>query len=99
MKSLVFHPTAQEEVDEAAARYEVQRPGLGREFRFEFEEALGRIIENPLLYGVEIHTFRACPLKRFPYTIYYVVLDPMIWVVAVAHQRRRPRYWAKRSSG
>jgi toxin ParE1/3/4 len=89
-------PVCKEEVEEAAARYESQRAGLGQEFRSEFEVALGRVVQNPLLYGVEIGEFRACPLKRFPYTIFYLDLEDQLWVGAVAHQSRRPGYWARR---
>jgi toxin ParE1/3/4 len=96
VKPVVFHPAAQEEVEEAAARYEAQRVELGREFRSEFEAALERILQFPQRYGVEIGEFRACPLRRFPYTIFYLDLDDRIWIIAVAHQSRRPGYWVKR---
>ena len=66
MKPVAFHPAAQDEVEEAAARYEAQRDGLGQEFRSEFEAALGRIVQNPQMYGVELGEFRACSLRRFP---------------------------------
>jgi toxin ParE1/3/4 len=32
-------------------------------------------------------------LKRFPYTIFYVVEGNTVFVLAVAHQRREPGYW------
>ncbi len=99
MKPVIFHPAAQEEVEKAAAHYEGERVGLGQEFRSEFEAALGRVIHNPLMYGVEIGEFRACPLKRFPYTLFYIDLEDRIWVAAVAHQSRRPRNWARRQPG
>ena len=96
MKPVEFHPAAQQEVEDAAARYEAQQAGLGRDFRAEFEAALGRIVQNPQLYGIELGEFRACPLRRFPYTIFYIDLEDRIWVGAVAHQSRRPGYWSRR---
>lgn len=96
MKPVAFHPAAQVEVEEAAARYEAQRDGLGQEFRSEFEAALGRIVQNPQIYAVELGEFRACSLRRFPYTIFYIDLEVRIWLGAVAHQSRRPGYWAPR---
>lgn len=96
MKPVIFHPAAQDEVEKAAARYEGLRAGLGQEFRVEFEAALERIVQNPQLYGVELGAFRACPLKRFPFTIFYVDLEDRLWLSAVAHQSRRPGYWARR---
>ena len=96
MKPVVFHPAALQEAEQAAAWYESQQPGLGRAFRVEFEAALGRIAENPQLYGVDLKDFRACPLWRFPYTIFYADLVDRIWLAAVAHQSRRPGYWSRR---
>lgn len=99
MKPAVFHPAAQDEVEEAAAYYEKRRSGLGQDFRLQFELALGKIIENPQGYGFDFPGFRACPLKRFPYTIYYPELEDHLWVSAVAHHSRRPGYWARRRPG
>jgi len=96
VKPVAFHPAAQVEVEEAAAHYEVQRYGLGQEFRTEFEAALSRIVQNQQMYGVELGEFRACPLRRFPYTIFYIDLEDRIWLGAVAHQSRRPGYWARK---
>jgi toxin ParE1/3/4 len=39
---------------------------------------------------------RKIHLKRFPYSIYYLELDDIIWIAAVAHQKRKRDYWAMR---
>lgn len=93
-----MHTDAEAELREALRYYEAQRPGLGSEFRTEFEAAVQRVRENPESNAVEDDSgARYCMLRRFPYNIVYVDLDDRIWVAAVAHQRRRPRYWARRS--
>lgn len=97
MKPVTLHTDAEAELREALDYYEGQRTGLGGEFRREFEAALQRVRENPQAYAVEDDSgVRYCPLRRFPFTLVYVELDDRIWVAAVAHQRRRPRYWARR---
>ena len=40
--------------------------------------------------------FRHYVVRRFPYIIFYVELEEAIWIVAVAHGRRRPDYWRRR---
>lgn len=35
-------------------------------------------------------------LDRFPYSVLYAVASDRVWVVAVAHQHRRPGYWQQR---
>lgn len=39
---------------------------------------------------------RSAKVARFPYRVVYVVIDDDIDVLAVAHTRRRPRYWTRR---
>jgi hypothetical protein len=43
-------------------------------------------------------TVRRAPLVRFPYYLAYLVTGEAIHVLAVAHERRRPRYWVKRAN-
>jgi hypothetical protein len=39
---------------------------------------------------------RRTPLARFPFWIVFVEDDNQVVIVAYAHERRRPGYWAKR---
>ena len=96
MKHVVTHPEAEAELEATAKYYEQRRSGLGRQFLDEFEAALGRLLDNPQQYAIEISEIRACPLHRFPYTIYYVEFEDRIWLAAIAHQHRRPGYWMTR---
>lgn len=97
MKPATLHEDAEAELREALDYYAQQRAGLDGEFRREFEAALQQVRENPLLHAVEDDAgVRYCPLQRFPFTLVYVDFEDRIWVAAVAHQRRRPRYWARR---
>ena len=51
---LVVRRPAKADVRSAARRYEVHRPGLGREFVGEVDAALSRVAGNPLQYQ-ELH--------------------------------------------
>lgn len=100
MKPFTVHTDAAAELLETFDYYERLRPGLGREFRLEFETALGKIRQNPKLYAAEDESgIRRCPLRRFPYTLVYLNLEDHIWLAAVAHQRKRPGYWKRRRPG
>ncbi|MBC7976640.1 MAG: type II toxin-antitoxin system RelE/ParE family toxin [Myxococcales bacterium] len=35
-------------------------------------------------------------LHRYPYLIAYIIRDPQIVILAVAHQHRQPGYWLSR---
>ncbi len=97
MKPVLVDQEAQAEVRAAIAYYEGQRAGLGEEFQTEVEHAIQRIVQIPQLFPpCGNQGLRMFVMRRFPYTIYYLELDASIWVAAVAHQRRRPGYWAHR---
>lgn len=97
MKPVVFDSEAKDEFRAAAAYYEAQRPGLGDDFVAEVEQAVQRIAQIPQAFPLHDPSgIRKCVLPRFPYTIFFLELDDRIWIAAVAHQRRRPGYWAHR---
>jgi toxin ParE1/3/4 len=98
VKPVTFHREAEAELRAAIGYYEEQREGLGEEFREEVERAVDRIARMPQgfsPYGEE--GLRKYVLRRFPYSIFYLELEESIWIAAVAHQRRRPGYWANRA--
>jgi plasmid stabilization system protein ParE len=101
MDSLRFHPAARAELIEATVYLEEHRPGSGHEFANAVEELLKRIIQLPESgaplsgYPPEFDV-RAFRLRRFQYSLIVAVVDGRPMVEAVAHQRRRPGYWANR---
>jgi toxin ParE1/3/4 len=95
-----IHVRARGEVREAVEYYDAQRDGLGDEFLAEFEAAVESIRRMPEAYPpVGQRGMRKHHLKRFPYTIYYAPSPDGVWIAAVAHQKRRPGYWASRRPG
>jgi toxin ParE1/3/4 len=98
MKSVTIHPEAEAELEEASDFYEIRRTGLGAEFEAEVQDALDRVALMPSRFPLHGHTgFRKCMVSRFPYTVFFMELDTTIWVAAVAHQRRQPDYWNRRT--
>ena len=94
---LVIVPAALTELQEAAAFYTKQASAdLGHAFVAEFERAVNLIFCAPKLGTVFRGTRRQFFLRRFPYSVIYQVTPDELRVVALAHQRRRPAYWARR---
>jgi plasmid stabilization system protein ParE len=91
-----FHPEAEQEFIEAAAYYERNVTGLGERFGSEVRYAIERLLEY-LELGFPIDAdLRRLNLTRFPYFLIYSFTSDLLWVVAVAHARRRPSYWRSR---
>ena len=94
---LVVRRPAKEDVRSAARRYELQRPGLGREFVAEVDAALSRVAENPLQYQVLHRAARRAIVHRFPYGVFYRVEVSNIVVFCVSHLHREPAAWKTRA--
>lgn len=97
MKPILFLSEAQAELDEAVVYYERQKAGLGLDLLSAVERALRNIQANPAWGAFYKSTeCRHFLVRRFPYVIFYVELEDAMWILAVAHGKRRPDYWRGR---
>jgi toxin ParE1/3/4 len=91
-------PTGRSELTADVRYYNKHYAGRGDRFAAAVERALFAIVESPfafpLLYEPDI---RSAKVERFPYRVVYLVVDEIIDVLAVAHAKRRPAYWQRRS--
>jgi toxin ParE1/3/4 len=92
-----FHPLAERELNDAAQFYEGQATALGARFLNEIDRLLKLLAAYP-----EVGPFRARPVRtvrarRFPYSLVYQLVGDRLVVLAVAHHRRKPRYWTGRA--
>jgi len=94
---LVVLPDALAELSDAAAFYASSaNVELGLAFVAEFEKASQLVLNNPEIGVIFRGNRRRFLLRRFPYSIIYQITTDEIRIVAVAHQSRRPGYWARR---
>jgi len=91
-----FHPRASEEIIETTAYYEGEVPGLGDRFIAEVERIVEVLCDQPNIGQSVGEELRRILLARFPYSLIYSIESERIWVIAVAHHRRRPGYWQDR---
>ncbi len=90
------HPDADVELEEAVFYYEKCSEGLGEDFLEEFERTIERIVSSPTRYRKISGNIRQKKLKRFPFNVVYEIYEDDIYILAVAHMRRRPFYWIRR---
>lgn len=101
MTALRLHPSAAEELEQAVAHYDEERPGWGSLFFGEAKHQMSRAALLPRSgarverapHGVEV---RAFGLDRFPYRVIIAPVAGEWMVIAIAHTRREPRYWIRR---
>ena len=73
-------------------------PKLGLEFEAELGEGIERVLESPAAGSPAPGGFRRPRVLRFPYTLVYRLVGDELWLMAFAHQSRKPGYWRGRLS-
>ena len=87
---------AEDELNAAVAYYEDIETGLGIRLKEEARALIQWIGRNPEAPGIRAGGYRRVNFKIFQHYIAYFIWADVIWVVAVAHSRRRPEYWPER---
>lgn len=102
MTPVSWHPLARQELFEASSFYDGESSGLGEVFLDAVEQALEHLRIHPEAGPVVLRQARRYLVARFPYSIIYRCDEeaasrrPRLFVLAIAHHKRRPRYWASR---
>ena len=96
MTSPIFRPAAAADVEDAFLWYESQRPGLGDEYLDEIALVLRAIADHPNRFPVLHRGTQRALLHRFPYALFYRVIDEQIIIVACMHGKRNPEHWQVR---
>lgn len=96
MKPLQISEPASLELTEAVRWYEERRPGWGTKL-FEAVSQVFDVIEHFPESGERRRaTARQLPVRGFPFLVVYRIRPHDVYVVAVAHAKRRPGYWLNR---
>lgn len=93
-----FHPAADEEFFAALRFYRESESGkVASDFESELRRCLTLLLRTPeMAPRLGRKNARGKLLRRFPYTLVYSVEPDLIYILAVAHQNRRPAYWSNR---
>jgi len=86
----VFHPEALAEYSQAIQYYAEQRVDLAQAFIDAVENAVYRLRESPNRYPFVAADIRRCLVRKFPYSILYMVEADSILILAVTHGKQRP---------
>lgn len=94
-----FHPAAVVEHLDQLAFYQSKSTALAAAYLSDVEDTLAYLSEGvqrfPVVAAPDI---RSVALKRFPFNILFRQHAGHIQILAIAHKRRRPMFWAPRLS-
>ena len=71
--------------------------GLGKTFVIELERCINVIKRNPFAYPIIKENIRKAVIIKFPYSVLYRLEKGNIYILALMHQKRKPKYWIKRT--
>ncbi|MBX9590271.1 MAG: hypothetical protein K2X43_13270 [Hyphomonadaceae bacterium] len=66
---------------------------MGHDLKAEVRHTLALVIEHPRAWKRVAPGIRQCRLSRFPYAVVYGLDGEHVIVVALAHLKKRPKYW------
>ncbi len=88
---------AEADLSDAVAFYRARASvAVASGFLTEFARAADLISANPGVGTPTLKGRRIFPMRRFPYSLIYRVIDGDAQVSAVAHQKRKPAFWIER---
>ena len=96
--NLIVHPGARADYVSGIAHLKARGRARGAAFAMEFRKAVAEISEFPRSYAADRRGVRKRQLGKFPYLVFYRILDEdIIEIVAVAHTSR-DEYWRDRGT-
>jgi len=83
---------AKQELINSIEYYNRKEINLGYKLLLDYEDAVDRILDNPMAWPPLTENTRRCLLKNFPYGIIYQTKD-LISIIAFMNPKRKPDYW------
>ena len=93
---IALAPGAEQDLTHAFLWYKARNSTAAEGFRSEAMTAIDRLSSLADSKPADIEGNRIWVLRHFPYSIVYIVMDNLVTVIAVAHHRRSPHYWAEK---
>jgi plasmid stabilization system protein ParE len=94
--SVHFHPEAAQEVHGAVEWYRERSAEAAAGFVAELNHAIDQVAELPETWPPYKAKTRRFVFRVYPYSLVYRVVEGEVTIVAVAHAKRKPGYWASR---
>jgi toxin ParE1/3/4 len=93
---LEFFEDAAFEIEEDRGWYRERSESAEAGFLREIDHAIQQVTDAPEQWPQYLGGTLRYVFPTYPYSLVYFVENDVIWVVAVAHDKKRPGYWRKR---
>jgi plasmid stabilization system protein ParE len=92
-----WHPEAEREAIYAADWYAARSDWAAERFATQLDETIARLVAAPKQLPATGHHARRALLSDLPYAVIFRETPDKIQILAIAHGKRRPGYWRKRT--
>jgi plasmid stabilization system protein ParE len=92
-----WHPLAKRELFDSSDFYQRKAAGLGEVFLDIIEAAVARIRRHLQVGSPILDEIRRVSVSKFRYSVVYRIEEKRVFILAIAHESRRPLYWARRA--
>ena len=96
MHKLIIKPFAEMDAMDAANWYNQRREGLGNEFLLALDAKFNSIKRNPLQFNLIYKNIRRALTERFPYGVFFIIENEIIYVLTIIHTSRSTKIWKER---
>ena len=93
-----LHPEAAKELTHSVKWYFEQNQSAAANFMNEIDRCISKIIKSPEIFPQYFYGSQRAILKTFPYAIIFRLIVDRVDIIAIAHSKRRPGYWRRRSN-
>lgn len=97
-KLVRFHPAALQDADEAAGWYADRSIRTAVRFLDELDRVIDQISISPNRFLLFDANLRRAVFRRFPFYMVFRADELNVEILAIAHGKRRPRFWHNRTS-
>jgi len=95
---LIVSDDADIDIEQAMDYYESRQSGLGARLVLSIKACLKLIIKNPFAFVTIYHSIRKANIKKFPYSLFYLIDEEakLVTIIAVIHGHRSEELWKQR---
>ncbi|MDP2114910.1 MAG: type II toxin-antitoxin system RelE/ParE family toxin [Bacteroidota bacterium] len=94
--SIEISDEAEIDFDKSYEYYFEDSPKVADAFFRRINVSFENIKQNPFTFPVAYKNIRKYVMKKFPFVIYYQIVNSIIKVIAIFHTSRNPEIWNER---
>lgn len=94
---IIILPYAELDIKESINFYKEKSQKTALEFIESLNIAFNKIVDNPQTFPITKTDIRKYIMKKFPFCIYFINKNDIIYILAVFHSKRNPSVWEERN--